>query len=60
MVMDAAVLLIFLQAADSIAVDTTGVQYKIGYYIGSYLPFIILVFLFILYIRSTYNFRNKK
>ena len=58
--MDAAFLWIFLQATDSIAVDTTGVQYRIGYNIGSYLPFIILVILFILYIRSTYNLKNKK
>ena len=58
--MDAAFLWIFLQATDSIAVDTTGVQYRIGYYIGSYLPFIILVFLFILYISNTYNLKNKK
>jgi hypothetical protein len=58
--MDAAILWILLQATDSIAVDTTGSQYKVGYYIGSYLPFIILVFIFILYIRSTYNFKNKK
>jgi len=55
----AVLVLIFLQATDSVAVDTTGIQYRVGYYFGSLLPFIVIAILFFLFIRSTYKFKNK-
>ncbi len=53
-------LLIFLQVADTVAVDTTSNLYRIGYKIGSFIPFIVIVILFGFYIRSTHSFRKKK
>jgi hypothetical protein len=51
---------ILLQISDTVAVDTTGIQYRIGYYIGSFLPFIVIVILFGFYIYSTHTFKKKK
>ncbi len=45
---------------DNMAVDTSGWEYKIGYEIGSWLPFIILavIFVFLVY-RISKDSRNK-
>jgi ABC-type uncharacterized transport system permease subunit len=51
--------LIFL-TQDTMAVDTTGLGYKVGVYIGSSLPFIGLLLVFLLIIRKSYRFRSKK
>lgn len=51
--------LIFL-TQDTMAVDTTGFGYKVGIYIGSLLPFIGLLIVFLLIIRKSYRFKSKK
>lgn len=58
--MNAILFLIFLQVSDSITVDTTGIRYRIGYYLGSFLPFIVIVILFGFYVYSTHTFKKKK
>ena len=40
-------------------VDTTDIGYKIGYEIGSWLPFIIIVVLALLVWRRAYGVQNK-
>lgn len=40
------------------AADTTSAGYKIGYKIGSWLPFIILAFVFILMLRAVMRRQN--
>lgn len=47
---------------DERGVDTTGVGYQVGYQIGSWLPFIIIVLLALLVVVNSYRFsqRNKK
>jgi hypothetical protein len=50
----------FLTGQDSVArVDTTAAGYQIGVYIGSFLPFIGLLIVFLLIIRSRYRFGSK-
>jgi hypothetical protein len=50
-----------LQVQDSaMQVDTTSIGYKVGIYIGSFLPFIGLLIVFLIIIRSSYRFGNKK
>jgi len=41
-------------------VDTTGIGYRIGYEIGSWLPFIIIFILALLVIYNSYRFSSKK
>ncbi len=40
--------------------DTTSMQYKIGYTIGSYLPVGILIIIVLLFIRHSYKFKQDK
>jgi hypothetical protein len=53
---------IFLMTSqDSLAaVDTTGVSYKVGLYIGGFLPFVGFLVIFILIIRNRYRFKSKE
>jgi|GEM_PF-2816775 len=50
---------ILLVQDTAVQVDTTGISYKVGLYIGSILPFIILLIIFLLIIRGSYRFKNK-
>ena len=44
----------------SMQVDTTATGYKVGLYVGSVLPFIALVIVFLLIIRKSYRFKKDK
>ncbi len=50
--------LIFL-VQDSVKVDTTLLQYKIGTHIGDWLPFALFVLVYILIIKRRYRFKDK-
>jgi len=51
--------ILFLNADKlSVPLDTTSVSYKVGVYIGSFLPFIALIVIFLLIIRSRYRFKK--
>lgn len=52
--------LLFLVQDTTSRVDTTAVGYKIGIYIGSFLPFIGLLLVFLLIIRKSYRFKSRK
>ncbi len=41
-------------------VDTTDVGYQVGYQIGSWLPFVLVVVLFIAIIYNRYSFKKKE
>jgi len=49
----------FLQMQDTIRVDTTDIGYRIGFTVASWLPFIIIVIIFIMIIRKRYDFKSK-
>jgi len=52
-------ILLFAQDS-SVQVDTTAAGYKVGLYLGSFLPFIGLLIVFLIIIRSSYRMKNKK
>jgi len=52
------ILIIKLGVQDSMQVDTTAIGYKVGTYIGAVLPFIALLIIFLLIIRSRYRFKK--
>jgi len=52
--------MIFLQIKDSTEIiDTTLVGYQIGHTIGSWLPYIVVVTIFILIVRKRYQFNKR-
>lgn len=53
-------MLFFLTQDSSMRVDTTAAGYKIGVYLGGSLPFIALLIVFLLIIRSRYRFKSKE
>lgn len=50
---------LLIDSGDTIVVDTTSLGYRIGYIGASWLPFIIIVIIFLLIIRKRYNVRDK-
>lgn len=44
---------------DTMAVDTTSLGYKVGVYIGGFLPFIGLLLVFLLIIRKSFRFKSR-
>ena len=51
--------LIILAVDTTASIDTTATGYKIGMYLGGFLPFIALLIIFLLFIRGSYRFKNK-
>jgi len=51
------VLIVFAQVDDR-GVDTTGTGYRVGYQIGSWLPFIIVIGLALLIIFRSFDFSS--
>ena len=45
---------------DSAVVDTTDIRYRIGYEIGSWLPFLVIFTLALMVIYRTWNLSRKK
>lgn len=45
----------FLQIQDSIEIDTTGFGYRVGHTFGSWLPYILIAFIFIMILRKRYK-----
>ena len=52
-------MIFFLQIQDTIPVDTTSLGYKIGFTLGSWLPFIIIVIIVLLILRKRYRFDKE-
>ncbi len=50
--------LLFAQR-DSAAIDTTDIRYRIGYEIGSWLPFLVIFTLALMVIIRTWNLSRK-
>lgn len=47
-------------ASPTTGVDTTLASYKLGQKIGDWFPFVMLVIIALLFIRSTYRFGGEK
>ena len=49
---------LLLLVQDSVKIDTTGFDYRVGYTFASWLPFLVIVFIFLMIIRKRYRFEK--